>query len=109
MGKSSFIKHNAVANAEWSLYDELIRKGFNFETQRQFVLTSADFYFPDKRIAIFLDGNHHLKQKQEKFDGLVDEVLGSWGISVMRFPYSAPITKKALRNVVNEIEGQLRG
>lgn len=108
MMTSRFIKHNPVSNAERALTAELGKRGYTlgrqFRTQEQFLLTSADFYFPEQRVAVFLDGPHHLKPKFEKRDELHSQVLGSRGISVLRFSYKPPLSKSQLREIADAIQ-----
>ena len=46
----------------------------------------VDFYIPQAKIVIEIDGLQHESTENAKADSERDEVLNSWGIEVMRFP-----------------------
>ncbi|MGE4539007.1 MAG: hypothetical protein AB7D37_18215 [Desulfovibrio sp.] len=49
------------------------------------IITEADFYFPEKRLAIFCDSKEfHSSDKSKKKDQLIDEKLDSIGIKSLR-------------------------
>jgi len=48
------------------------------------MITEADFYFPNEKVAIFCDGAHHRRRKQRIRDQLIDEKLLLAGIQPVR-------------------------
>ncbi|WP_298146833.1 DUF559 domain-containing protein [Flavobacterium sp.] len=66
------------------------------------LITSADFYFPNQRLAIFCDGaEFHDTEKDKK----IDESLEAIGVKSLRFT-GKQITEE-LENVLTEIENAL--
>jgi very-short-patch-repair endonuclease len=59
--------------------------GFKF--YRQFSVGSfiLDFYCPDRKMAVELDGGHHAETRQEMHDGRRTNYLQSKNIHVLRF------------------------
>ena len=110
----------SVSRAEEKILIELQRRGLTrlLETQKPFEFiwqvegvhgTIIDFYWnPPINYAVFLDGPVHLKYSHERRDELIDKALERRGIKVDRFRYKPPITKKRLREIVDQIEETLR-
>lgn len=48
------------------------------------LITEADFFIPDKSVAVFCDGSHHLRKKQRDRDAQIDEKLRTVGITPVR-------------------------
>jgi len=112
-------KHGSkVANAEVLLAVELNRRGiYSFITQYHFMFipqidgvcgTVIDLYFLHRGLAVYLDGEAvHKGLIQEQRDLLINQALRRRGIRVRRFRYHAPITKKRLMEIADEIEKEL--
>ncbi|WP_260000514.1 endonuclease domain-containing protein [Leisingera caerulea] len=66
-----------------SLYDVYTDVEFR---RGQNILTEADMYLPDKRLAIFCDGAHHERAKQQKKDAKIGKQLANLGIQSVRVP-----------------------
>lgn len=106
-----------VSNAEMALQLELQNHGLNrgLETQKGFAFceaagmkgTTVDFYWDRAKLAVFLDGPHHLKERQSAKDAKVDRALAALGIATMRFPYTPPITKRQLEGMWMAVKLQL--
>ena len=122
MGRADFARKygSRMANAEIQLAIELNRRGiYNFITQYQFLFihqvdgvhgTIIDLYFPKHSFAVYLDGDEvHKKLIHERRDLLINQALRRRGIRVRRFTYHAPITKKRLMEIADEIEEELEG
>ena len=45
----------------------------------------VDFYIPQAKLVIEIDGSQHESAENAKADAERDEVLNSWGIEVLRF------------------------
>jgi len=111
----------SVSSAEIEILKELQRRGLTrlLETQKPFDFiwqvegvhgTIIDFHWSHPfNYAVFLDGPVHLKYSHERRDELIDRALEHRGIKVDRFEYKPPITKKRLREIVDQIEETLRG
>jgi very-short-patch-repair endonuclease len=59
----------------------------SFKFYRQFSVGSfiLDFYCPDRKMAVELDGGHHAETRQEMHDGRRTNYLQSKNIHVLRF------------------------
>jgi len=119
MSKKDFMRWNtgAVANAELLLIAELNRRGiFEFDTQRGLLLeccdvswTIPDFYFAKANLAVYLDGDAvHNKRRVEERDEAIDKALGRRGVGVLRFPYTAPVSKQRLKEIADAEEEALK-
>jgi len=110
----------SVSNAEIELLKELQRRDLtrHLETQKPFEFiwqvegvhgTTIDFYWNHPfNYAVFLDGPVHMKYLHERRDLLIDRALMRRGITVDRFSYKPPITKKRLKEIADQIEETLR-
>jgi hypothetical protein len=67
------------------------------------LITSADFYYPDKKIALFCDGKDFHENDKDKN---IDEHLNGLGIKSLRF--SGKRITEDLENVLNEVENCLQ-
>jgi hypothetical protein len=70
--------------------------------------TWADRYWPHAKLVVFFDGQPHLKQHQLARDEAVTACLEARGLTVKRYPYHAPITKKRLAEIVCDLAKILR-
>ncbi|RUV27881.1 hypothetical protein [Mesorhizobium sp. M5C.F.Ca.IN.020.32.2.1] len=50
------------------------------------LVTEADLFFADERIAVFCDGGHHARAKQKAKDTVITEKLAALGIRTVRIP-----------------------
>jgi hypothetical protein len=50
------------------------------------LVTEADLFFPDERVAVFCDGGFHLRPKQKAKDAVIAEKLAALGIRSVRIP-----------------------
>jgi len=66
-----------------SLYDVFADVEFRHGAH---ILTEADFYFPEARVAVFCDGGHHLRAKQVAIDARIVAQLNELGIRSVRLP-----------------------
>ena len=104
--------HPRVSQAEIALFSELSKAGLTngMVTQKPIILKSTvpDFCWMNKRKIVYLDGNPvHLKDKQQKRDCEIDELLEAQGWDVLRIPYQPPITEKILAEMMTTIKSFL--
>jgi hypothetical protein len=52
------------------------------------LVTEADLYFPNQRVAVFCDGAHHSRGKQKAKDAAINAKLEAVGIRTVRIPSS---------------------
>ena len=50
------------------------------------LVTEADLFFPDERVAVFCDGGHHARAKQKAKHAVITEKLTALGIRFVRIP-----------------------
>lgn len=70
--------------------------------------TIPDFYWPDKRLPVYLDGPVHEKERQRLKDELIDEKLRRMGLRPLRIPYKPPLSKRRLNEILDQIEEALK-
>jgi len=109
-------KHGrSVSNAEDIVHQALINRGLQPHANYPFELdyekdgihgTKIDFYFTNNRLAVFLDGPHHLKLRQSRKDSLINSALERRNIRVLRFGYKPPLRKWRLMEIVEEIQNE---
>jgi very-short-patch-repair endonuclease len=58
--------------------------GFKFRRQHSVSNYILDFYCPEVKLAIELDGQHHFSLEGKELDKIRDEYLGTLGIEVVR-------------------------
>lgn len=82
-----------------------------FLSQETIVLkwSVPDFYFPEKKLCVYLDGPPHLKAKKEKRDDELNEFLAEKGYKVMRFPYKPPLSDREAKAILEEIIKEVNG
>ena len=101
--------HPKVSQAEYALFSELSKAGLTtgMVTQKPIILKSTipDFCWMNKKKIVYLDGNAvHIKDKQQKRDNEIDELLEAQGWDVLRIPYDPPITEKVLQEMMTTIK-----
>ena len=101
--------HPKVSQAEMALFQSLSIAGLTsgMITQKPIILKSTipDFCWPSKKKIVYLDGNAvHGKDKQQKRDNEIDELLELQGWDVLRIPYDPPITEKGLKEMLETIK-----
>ena len=69
----------------WAQLRDRRLKGFKFRRQHPIGRYIVDFYCPEKRLVIELDGGGHAEDEQKQSDKKRDEWLKQKGISVFRF------------------------
>ena len=50
------------------------------------LVTEADLFFPEQKVAVFCDGAHHSRGKQKAKDAAITEKLKALGIRAVRIP-----------------------
>jgi len=95
---------SAISRMDEAVYIELQKRGVNCEFQREFCILSTipEIYLPEKRIAVYLDGEKvHAKRKDR--DEVLRELLSKrYGIKVLSIPYKR-FSKREVERIVNEI------
>ena len=79
---------NDGTKAEAVLWTHLQKRqlgGYKFRRQHSILNYIIDFYCPEKRVAVELDGAYHFTVEGQLKDAHRDEVLGQLNIKVLRF------------------------
>jgi very-short-patch-repair endonuclease len=101
--------HPRVSQAEIAVFQALSMAGLTngMVTQKPIILKSTipDFCWMEKKKIVYLDGVQvHSKDKAQKRDNEIDELLELQGWDVLRIPYQPPITEKGLQEIMATIK-----
>jgi len=102
----------SVSNAEMkirqALYDnDCYGAEYNYNFYK--LITSADLYFPDIKLAVFIDGEQVHRNKEFSDMDKRDLVKKLYGTTNRVYSYKAPITKKRLAEIVDTIVDDCKG
>ncbi|MFA5803580.1 MAG: endonuclease domain-containing protein [Melioribacteraceae bacterium] len=100
---------NSVTQAEKMLWYELKNSqlaGRKFRRQHSVGNYILDFYCPEERLAIELDGEHHEDDEQKKYDQKRTKFLNGLKITVIRFKNTDVIFGRD--SIVKKILGMLK-
>lgn len=96
-----FLRNNST-QAEIIIWRFLKKKqtgGFKFRRQHSIGSFIVDFYCPEKKLAVELDGDVHEVKKQAAYDRARQRKIESLGINVLRFTNE---------EVIQNVEGVLK-
>jgi len=104
--------HPKVSAGELQVFKALSLAGLTsgMVTQKPIILktTIPDFLWLEERKAVYLDGVQvHSKDKIQKRDEEIDELLEAQGWEVLRIPYEPPLTDKSLLEIISSIKSFL--
>lgn len=66
------------------------------------MVTKPDFWFKQARVAVYLDGPYHRGVQGER-DENIDRLLKRIDVTVLRYPYTPPLSKTKLKQIVSEV------
>jgi very-short-patch-repair endonuclease len=98
---SRVLRKNMTDEEKHLWYDFLKKLPFAVKRQHPIEGYIVDFYIPQAKLVIEIDGSQHESAENAKTDAERDEVLNSWGIEVLRF--SNRRINKAFYSVTCEI------
>jgi very-short-patch-repair endonuclease len=101
---------NTATDAERLLWSSLKGSqllGYKFRRQQGIGQYVVDFYCPDKKVAIEIDGVTHWTEQEQKRDRARQDYIEALGIRVLRFTNNNIYTNKD--GVLNMIFGVLEG
>ncbi|MEA3494092.1 MAG: endonuclease domain-containing protein [Candidatus Margulisiibacteriota bacterium] len=87
LGKRRRLRHS-MTEAEKLLWDRIRKRKINgYKFRRQYSIGGfiIDFYSPDLKTAIEVDGGYHLEEDQKIYDKERQYIFESIGIKVLRF------------------------
>jgi very-short-patch-repair endonuclease len=99
-------KESRRTDAEKILAAALHKKKLMFKHNQTIAGYEVDFWFPDYRLVIEVDGFTHLSAKQLQLDQRKDQALVAEGILVIRI--SNQQIREHLNDCLNEIENTIR-
>ena len=100
---------NKPTEAEACLWNEMqhsMLDGRKFRRQHSVGYYILDFYCPEERLAIEIDGDSHEKNETKQYDAGRTAFLESIGINVLRFKNDEVLNK--LNEVIDEIRKHFR-
>jgi very-short-patch-repair endonuclease len=80
-------------------------KGLIFYRQKPIGEYIVDFYCPKAKLAIEIDGSHHLVGETIEYDRIRDDYLSSLGLRVLRFTNNDVLNN--MKRVLEEIEEEV--
>ena len=87
------LRKNMTKEEKHLWYDFLKLLPLTVKRQKNFENYIIDFYIPQAKIAIEIDGVQHTTEDNFKADAKRDNALASWGIKVLRY-YNFEINSK---------------
>ena len=102
----------SISNAELEIRQKLWDKdiwGADYNRPFYKLITSADIYFSDINLAIFIDGEQVHRDKEFEDKDKRDLVAKLHGCTIRSHSYKAPITKKRLAEIVEAIVDDVVG
>jgi very-short-patch-repair endonuclease len=87
----------------WELLRDRRLQGIKFRRQSPLGIFVADFYCPELKLVVELDGEIHSDPRQKARDENRDFYLGSLGCTILRFP-NAKLTENAKAVLAQIIE-----
>lgn len=95
------LRKNMTREEKHLYYDFLKLLPYTVKRQHNIENYIVDFYIPEKKIVIEVDGRQHSCPENLKEDAIRDEALAVWGIKVLR--YSNESVRKYFNNVADDI------
>ncbi len=94
-----FNDHGIKFEAEY----KILKRDLGFDDSYGYFM---DFYFPDLKLDVEIDGSQHLKPDRQASDKVRDEALTKYGITVYRIPWkniNTPTGKKYIQLEIDKI------
>ena len=100
--------HVSPSRMEQEVLIALDNRGVYPLTDKEFCVqsTKPDFYFPDQRLAVYLDGPTHLG-KEERDEALRQLLSKRYGVKVLSIPYNR-YSKSERGRIINAIMEALK-
>ena len=96
------VKHSRM---EFEVLEDLNRAGLFPEMDKKFCVlsTEPDFYFADKNLAIYIDGEQVHRRREERDDYLRQLLAKRHGVTVLTFPYKSRSKRERIK-IVEQIK-----
>jgi very-short-patch-repair endonuclease len=93
----------------WEILRDRRLEGIKFRRQKPIKIFVADFYCPELKLVVELDGDVHADPRQAAHDENRDSYLRSIGCTILRFPNRDLFeNREAVLTKILETVGQLR-
>ena len=102
---AKLLRKNMTKEEKHIWYDFLKKLPFTVKRQHNIDNYIVDFYIPEKKVVIEIDGLQHTDPDEHLKDQMRDNVLNSWGITVLR--YSNKDINTNFYSVTNDIMEKL--
>ena len=102
---AKLLRKNMTKEEKHIWYDFLKKLPFTVKRQHNIDNYIVDFYIPEKKVVIEIDGLQHTAPDEHLKDQMRDNVLNSWGITVLR--YSNKDINTNFYSVINDIMEKL--
>ena len=79
------LRKNMTPEEKYLWYDFFKRLPYTVKRQHNIDNYIVDFYIPHNKLVIEIDGIQHNSEEYKEADKKRDDVLSSWGITVLRF------------------------
>ena len=83
--KARKLRNNATPEENKLWYQYLAKSKIRFLRQKPIDNYIVDFYCPQKKIVIEIDGSQHYAEDSIEYDEIRTKILNEYGISVIRF------------------------
>ena len=94
---AQMLRKNMTPEEKHLWYDFLRMLPYNVKRQHNIENYIVDFYIAKKKIVIEIDGKQHLSPEHIEADKIRDDLLATWGITVLRY------TNESIRNSFNDV------
>ena len=98
-GKSRKLRNQSTAEENKLWYQYLSKYPIRFIRQKPIDSYILDFYCPEKKIGIELDGSQHYTEEGKEYDRIRTDILKAYKIEIIRFTNKE--IKKILEAYVN--------
>jgi len=108
------LRNNATKQENHLWYNFLRKHNLQFYRQRIIGDYIVDFYCPNARLIIELDGSQHYEENAEKYDVSRTEYLSSIGLYILRFTnkdindYFEEVCQKIEETILSQSVGKVR-
>ncbi len=99
------LRKNMTPEEKHLWYDFLKLLPVSVKRQKNICNYIVDFYVPEAKLVIEVDGRQHLTEENQKADQERDSILGEWGIKVKR--YSNESINKHFTMIAEDILNEL--
>lgn len=103
------LMHPKHSKIEWEILEDLAKEDLHPMMDKSFCVlsTTPDFYFPNERLAVYVDGEKVHLNRQDKDEWLRELLAKRHGVKVLSIPYKR-FSKRKSREIVEKIKEALQ-